>query len=133
MGAALVWLLSYLGANLALVLVVVLAVVALGVVAWFAKNWKVAVAAACVLAAGLAYQQVDKTAYQRRVSEEAAARVAVLQGRLDTLQDVNTADAERALAANARIAELETLAAETPANNNQCLPEDAAKRVGDIR
>lgn len=127
------WALSYLGANFALVLVVVLAVVALGAVAWFAKNWKVAVAAACVLAAGLAYQQVDKTAYQRRVSEEAAARVAVLQGRLDTLQAVNTADAERALAANARIAELEVLAAQTPANDASCLPEDAAKRVGDIR
>ena len=127
------WLLSYLGANFALALVVLLAVVALGAVAWFAKNWKVAVAAACVLAAGLAYQQVDKTAYQRRVSEEAAARVAVLQGRLDTLRDVNQADAERALAANARIAELEALAAQTPANDAACLPEDAAKRVGDIR
>ena len=126
------WLLSYLGANFALVLVVVLAVVALGTVAWFAKNWKVAVAAACVLAAGLAYQQIDKTAYQRRVSEEAAARVTVLQGRLDTLQAVNQADAVRALAANARIAELEALAAQTPANDTACLPEDAAKRVGDI-
>jgi apolipoprotein N-acyltransferase len=127
-----VWALSYLGANFALVLVVVLAVVALGAVAWFAKNWKVAVAAVAVLAAGLAYQQVDKTAYQRRVSEEAAAKVAVLQGRLDTLRDVNQADAERALAANARIAELEARAAQTPANDTACLPEDAAKRVGDI-
>lgn len=126
------WVLSYLGANFALVLVVVLAVVALGAVAWFAKNWRVAVAAVGVLAAGLAYQQIDKTAYQRRVSEEAAAKVAVLQGRLDTLRDVNQADAERALAANARIAELEARAGSTPANDTACLPEDAAKRVGDI-
>lgn len=126
------WLLSYLGANFALVLVFVLAVVALVAVAWFAKNWKFAVAAACVLAAGMAYQQVDKTAYQRRVSEEAAAKVAVLQGRLDTLQAVNAADSERALAANARIAELEALAAQTPANEMACLPEDSAKRVGDV-
>ena len=126
------WALSYLGANFALVLVVVLAVVALGAVAWFAKNWKVAVAAACVLAAGLAYQQVDKTAYQRRVAEEAAEQTKVLQARLDALQAVNVADAERALAANARIAEPEALAAQTPANDAPCLPEDAAKRVGDI-
>lgn len=127
------WLLSYLGANLALVLVVVLAVVALGAVAWFAKNWKVAVAAVVVAAAGLYAQQFDKNGYDRRVAEEVAEQTKVLQDRLNTLQAVNTADAERALAANARIAELETLAAQTPANDNQCLPEDAAKRVGDIR
>lgn len=127
------WALSYLGANFALVLVVVIAVVALGAVAWVAKNWKVAVAAVAVLGAGLAYQQIDKTAYQRRVAEEAAQQVKVLQGRLDTLQAVNRADAERALAANARIVELETKAAQTPANDGACLPEDAAKRVGDIQ
>lgn len=127
------WVLSYLGANFALVLVVVLAVVALGAVAWFARNWKVAVAAVVVAAAGLYAQQFDKNGYNRRVAEEVAEQTRVLQGRLDTLQAVNTADAERALAANARIAELEALAAQTPANNNQCLPEDAAKRVGDIR
>jgi apolipoprotein N-acyltransferase len=127
-----VWLLSYLGANLALVLVVVLAVVALGAVAWFAKNWKVAVAALVVAAAGLYAQQFDKNGYDRRVTEEVAEQTKVLQGRLDTLRDVNQADVKRALAANARIAELEALAAQTPSNNNQCLPEDAAKRVGDI-
>ncbi|MGB3042432.1 MAG: hypothetical protein WBB98_04530 [Xanthobacteraceae bacterium] len=126
------WLLSYLGANFALVLVVVLAVVALGAVAWFAKNWKVAVAALVVAAAGLYAQQFDKNGYDRRVAEEVAEKTKVLQGRLDTLRDVNQADAERALAANARIAELEALAAQTPENDAPCLPEDAAKRVGDI-
>ena len=127
------WLLSYLGANFALVLVVVLAVVALGAVAWFAKNWKVAVAAVVVAMAGLYAQQFDKNGYDRRVAEEVAEQTKVLQSRLNTLQAVNAADVERALAANARIAEQEALAAQTPANANQCLPEDAAKRVGDIR
>jgi positive regulator of sigma E activity len=75
------WFLSYWAANFALIIVVTLAVVALGAVAWFAKNWKVAVAAAAVLAAGFAYMQIDKSAYQRRVAEEAAAQVKLLQGR----------------------------------------------------
>lgn len=132
-GPALVWFLSYITANFALILVVAIAVIALGSVAWFAKNWKVAVAAACVLAAGFAYQQIDKNAYQRRVAEEAAAKVAVLQKRLDTLQAVNRADTERALAVHARIAELELLAAQTPVNGGPCLDADAAGRVGGIK
>jgi hypothetical protein len=124
---------SYLGANFALVLVVVLAVLALAAVAWFAKNWKVAVVAVAVLAAGLAYQQIDKSAYQRRVSEEAAQQVKVLQGRLEILQTINAADAARSLADAERIANLELQAMQTPANDAPCLPEDAAKRVGDIQ
>lgn len=126
------WLLSYLGANFALVLVVVLAVVALGIAAWVFKNWKIALVAIAVAAAGLYAQQFDKNGYDRRVAEEVAEQTKVLQARLDTLRDVNAADAERALAANARIAELEALAGQTPANDTACLPEDAAKRVGDI-
>jgi hypothetical protein len=122
-----------LGANFALVLVVVLAVVALGAVAWFAKNWKVAVAALVVAAAGFGAQQFDKNGYDRRVAEEVAEQTKVLQGRLDALQAVTQADAMRALKANARIAELEARAAETPTNNAPCLPEDAAMRVGGIQ
>jgi hypothetical protein len=121
-----------LGANFALVLVVVLAVVALGIAAWVFKNWKIALVAIAVAAAGLYAQQFDKNGYDRRVAEEVAEQTKVLQARLDTLRDVNAADAERALAANARIAELEALAGQTPANDTACLPEDAAKRVGDI-
>jgi CBS-domain-containing membrane protein len=133
MGAALMWFLSYLGANFALILVVVMLVVALGAIAWFAKNWKVAVAAILLVCAGLGYQQIDKNAYQRRVSEEAAQQVKVLQDRLTTLQDVSKADAERALAANAIITELERTASMTPANDGPCLDAGAAARVGDIK
>lgn len=127
------WVLSYIGANFALILVVVLLVAALGVVAWVARNWKVAVAAVAVLACGLSYQQIDKTAYQRRVAEEAAQQVAILQGRLDTISEANRANAERALADTARIAELEARADSTPANAAPCLDNEASKRVGDIQ
>ncbi|NGX98718.1 MAG: hypothetical protein G4V63_26980, partial [Candidatus Afipia apatlaquensis] len=91
------WALSYIGANWALILVVALGIIALGAVAWFAKNWKVAVAALLILGAGLAYQHIDKTAYQRRVSEEAAERLAVLQRRLDAVNTINQAHVERAI------------------------------------
>lgn len=128
-----IWALSYIGANFALIVVVVLAVLALAAVAWFAKNWKVAVAAGLVLMAGLAYQQIDKTAYQRRVAEEAAQRVQVLQGRLDAVAAAGEADAKRAADNAAALEDLRQKASQTPANAAACLPEDAAKRVGDIR
>lgn len=127
------WALSYVGTNFALIAVVVLAVVALSAVAWFAKNWKVAVAAVVVLAAGLGYQQIDKNAYQRRVGEEAAAKVAALQGRLDTLSKVSEADARRAAGDAARIGALETLAGETPANTDVAIDAATATRIGAIK
>jgi CBS-domain-containing membrane protein len=127
------WALSYIGSNFALILVVVIAVIALGAVAWFARNWKVAVAALLVLGAGLAYQHVDKTAYQRRVSEEAAAEVATLKGRLATLQKQTAADAERAKADAAYIDALEALANDTPRNDTPAIYKDTANRIGAIK
>ena len=100
---------------------------------WFAKNWKVGVAAIAVLACGLAYQQIDKNAYQRRVSEEAAQQVKMLQGRLEALAAVNEADAKRASDDAATIDALRETAANTPANDTPCLDTNAAKRIGDIR
>lgn len=127
------WALSYIGSNFALILVVVIAVVALGAVAWFAKNWKVAVAALAVLAAGLAYQHIDKNAYQRRVSEEAAAQVKVLQGRLDTLAKQSAADAARAKADADYIEALEALASETPPNDTPAIDKGTANRIGAVK
>jgi apolipoprotein N-acyltransferase len=126
------WILSYIGSNFGLIIVTVLAVVALGAVAWFAKNWKVAVAAAAVLAAGFAYMQIDKSAYQRRVSEEAAAQVRLLQGRLATLEAVNTQYASKVLTDAKAISELKRKASETPPNSAACLPLDATRRVRSI-
>lgn len=127
------WTASYIGSNFALILVVTLAVIALGAVAWFAKNWKVAVAAVVVLGLGLAYQQIDKNAYQRAVAEQAAAKVAILQSRLDALNRVAEADAARAAEDALYIAALEANAGITPPNNGPCLDADAAKRIGGIR
>lgn len=128
-----VWILSYLSANFALVLATWLGVLALAAIAWFTKNWKAAVAAGFVLIAGLAYQQVDKNAYQRRVAEEAAQQVKVLQGRLDALAVANEADSARATTDTAALDSLRQQAAQTPANNAACFDVEAAKRVGGIR
>lgn len=124
------WILSYIGSNAALIVVVVLVVIALGAVAWFAKNWKVAVAAIVVLAVALAYQQIDKNAYERAVAAQAAAQVKVLQGRLAALNKINADNAEQALA---DAAEIQRLQQQTPPNSSPCLDVDAAKRIGAIR
>lgn len=127
------WALSYIGSTWALILVVVLAVVALGAVAWFSRNWKVAVAAIIVLALGLAYQQIDKNAYQRAVSEQAAAQVKALQARVALLNAVTKQDAERAAKDAAEIEQLREHAGQTPANTSPCLDDGAAARIGAIR
>ncbi len=127
------WFLSYVGANWALILVVALAVIALGAVAWFARNWKVAVAALAILAAGFAYQQIDKNAYQRRVAEEAAKQIKTLQDRITTMNKANDENAERAINDAAEIGRLRALAGDTPANDAPCLDRDAAERVFRIR
>ncbi|WP_407122727.1 hypothetical protein [Bradyrhizobium sp. STM 3561] len=128
-----IWALSYIASNFALIIAVVMAVLALGAIAWFAKNWKVAVAAGAVLIAGLAYQQIDHNAYSRAQAEQNAREVGLLKGRIEALTKANDADAARATADAATIDRLRALAAQTPANDAACLPEDAAKRVGDIK
>lgn len=127
------WLLSYVGSNFGLIIMVALAVAGLGAVAWFAKNWKVAVAAAAVLALAFFYMHVDKAAYQRRVDEEKAAEIANLKHRIGTLQLVTKHDTDRAGKDAKRIKELEDKARETPRNDNACLDRDAARRLRDIR
>lgn len=127
------WVLSYLGANFALVIVVVLAVLALGTVAWFAKNWKVGAAAVAILVAGLAYQQIDHNAYKRAQAEQKARELRILQDRIGALLTISAADAQRAKVAEATIEALRSQARDTPANSAACLPQDAAKRVGGIR
>lgn len=127
------WLLSYLGSNFGLVIACTIAVIALGAVAWFTRNWKVAVAAAVVLGLGFAYMAIDKAAYQRRVSEEAKAQVVLLQGRLATIQLTNAVYAKRLSEDGARISDLEKQASETPKNDSPCFDADAARRVRAVR
>lgn len=128
------WVLSYIGSTGALIVVVVLAVVALGAIAWFAKNWKFAIAAVTVLALGFGYMQIDKNAYQRRVAEEAAAKVAILQGRLDALNKAAEADAIRAQEDALYIAALESQANVTPPNAGASgIDAAAANRIGAVK
>jgi len=127
------WLWSYVSANLALILVVILVVVALGALAWFVRNWKVAVAALAVLAMAFAYQQIDRNAYQRRVAEEAALKVGLMQKRLEALNSLTEAYNARYEADQAELDKLKRLASETPNDNRPCLGIDAARRVRDIR
>lgn len=124
------WAASYIGSNFALIAVVVLVVAALVVIAIFSRNWKVAVAALIVTAAGLGYQHLDKMIYQRFVAEQAANEIAMLKGRLKTLSDANEAHAKRA-AADAD--EIETLKTETPKNDKPAIDAETAKRIGKIR
>jgi hypothetical protein len=76
---------------------------------------------------------IDKAAYQRRVAEEAAAQVKVLQGRLDTVNAINSAYNARYSTDQKAIAQLKKAASETPKNDAACLPLDAARRVRSIK
>jgi Flp pilus assembly protein TadB len=125
--------LSYLGAHWALIIAVALVVIVLGALAWFLKNWKLAVAAFAVLAVGFAYQAVDMQGYKRRVAEDAARQVKVLQDRLDTLNAVNRAYSSRYADDQKKFSELEKKASETPPNSSVCLDRAGARRVQSIR
>ena len=125
--------LSYLGAHWALIIAVALVVIVLGALAWFLKNWKLAIAAFTVLAVGFAYQAVDMQGYKRRVTEDAARQVKVLQERLDTLNAINRAYSSRYADDQKKLSELEKQASETPPNSSPGLPADAARRVRNIR
>lgn len=126
------WILSYIGGNFGLILFTVLAVVALCAVAWFAKNWKVVVAAVAILAAGFIYMQIDKSAYQRRVAEEAAAQVKLLNDRIVVMEIVSKNDGARAAINQEYITKLEEEASDTPKNAGVCLDAAGARRVRSI-
>lgn len=127
------WTLSYIAGNSSLIIGFVALIAALGAFAFFARDWRALVAALVVLAVGMGVQQIDKSAYERALSEQKARELAVLQKRIDQLAKINQADTERALADAAEIARLEALAGDTPPNDHPCLPMDASKRIDAIR
>ncbi len=110
-----------------------LTTVALGAFAWFAKNWKAAVAAVVLVAAGFAYQQADLGGYKRRLDEEKAAQIELLQTRLLTLAIVSEKDHQQVISDNFLNSKMKQLASETPKNDGPCLDADAARRVWAIR
>lgn len=127
------WALSYIGSTWVLILVIALCVVALGALAWLSANWKLAVAAALILAAGFAYMHVDKQAYGRRVAEENAARVDRLEKQISTMNKTAAEHARRTVEDAAHIADLESKVNDTPPNAQRCLDRGGARRVRDIR
>jgi hypothetical protein len=134
------WLLSYLGANWSLILCVVLIVAALIAVGIFARNWKAFVAAGAILAAGYAYQQIDKNGFERAKAEELASlntrheqEIADLHQRIIVLNWLGDQHEQRTMADSARINELEEMSRATPVNDNRCLDRAATRRVRDIR
>ena len=70
---------------------------------------------------------------ERYDANQAAARAARLEERLDTLNKANAADAAQALADAAELKRLREQASQTPPNGGPCLDKDAAKRIGEIR
>jgi hypothetical protein len=100
---------------------------------WLTNNWKLAVAALAVLAALAFVWQADRAGYQRRVAEEAAAQVKVLQDRLTVVNAINKAYTDRFTVDQKALAELKKAARETPKNDAPCLPAGAARRVQSIR
>jgi hypothetical protein len=126
-------LISYIASNWELIVVVVLAVIALGAAAWFLKNWKIAVAAIVIAAFGFAYQSANMAGFNRAVAIETAVRTKLLQGRLDTLTTLAVKDNEQAIVDAKRINDLESIANETPKNDGFCLDASAVGRVQSIR
>lgn len=100
---------------------------------WLLSNWKIVLAALAALAVAITLFVVERHGYQRRVQQEAAETVKVLQGRIETMQEVAKRDALRNALSNKRIRELESKARETPPNSGDCLDRDAARRVQSIR
>lgn len=125
--------LAFLGTNWQWVIVVGLAVASLAAVAWLFKNWKPVLVAVGLLVVYFGGQALWVDGYNTHVAEEVARQTAALQARLDATNAAAQADAMRAQRASGRIAELERKAADTPANDNECLDEGAARRVGGIR
>lgn len=70
---------------------------------------------------------------ERYDARQAAAKVAILQGRLDAVTKAAEADAARAQEDALYIAALEASAGTTPPNAGPCLSEAAARRIGAIK
>jgi hypothetical protein len=105
----------------------------LTIIYWLLKNWKIAVGGLAVIAVLAMAWKIDRNGYQRRVNEDAQAKLVLMQGRLDTVEKLNKAYSALVLKDAAAISELERKASETPKNDAACLDRAAAGRVRAIR
>lgn len=127
------WFPSWLGANWALALAVLLVVVGLGFLAFFLKNWKAVAAALAIAAVAFAFMWTDRNAYQRRVNEEKAAHIERLEANAKLSNDIADDYKARVERDAAEIEELRKLVEQTPPNTNIGLNKGAAERVGVIQ
>lgn len=125
--------LAYLAAHWVLVIVTILVVVALAGAAYVFKNMKYALAAVVVAIAGFMYQGAVMHGVNLQIERDMAIKVALLNGRINTLNTANEKDAALAIEDAKEIERLKGLSSETPANGNACLDVDAARRVRNIR
>ncbi len=126
-------LLLYLMSHWTLVLVTVLSVIGLGVASWVFKNWKMALAAIVVAIFGFMYQGAVMHGINLQVARDAAAKMEILEGRIDTMNKTAALHNKRAEEDAAKIEELENQANETPANSGACIDVDSARRLRNIR
>jgi uncharacterized protein involved in exopolysaccharide biosynthesis len=125
--------LSYLGAHWILFIIVVLAVVGLGLLAWFTKNLKYVLAAVVLVIAGLAYQSSNMDGYKRKVSEDAQAQVNILTERIAAMSHVTSLDNQHAVSDAYLNTQLKDLSRATPKNDGPCLDAASAHRVWTVR
>jgi hypothetical protein len=123
------WFLSYVTSTFGLISVTgLLVVICLGI-AWTLKSLKWAIGAAAVLAAGLAYAQIDHNAFQRAEAARAQAQIELLQTRILTISMITAKDNERSVADAFLNTKLKDLSLETPRNDGACLDAATAHRV----
>lgn len=125
--------LLYMASHWALVIAVTLIAVALGAAAFFLKNWKIAVVAVVLVAAGLSFQGAVQHGINLEIAKQVAAQTKVYKDRLETFQTIAAADALRATADKQVIDTLERLSSETPANNRVCFDAATTRRVHAVR
>lgn len=125
--------LLYLAAHWSLVIAVTLIAVGLGAAAFFLKNWKIALVAIFIVAAGLSFQGAVQHGINLEIAKQVAIKTKVLEGRLATYQTLAAKDTARALEDKKLNDALERLSSETPANDSKCFGIDATRRVQSIR
>jgi ABC-type bacteriocin/lantibiotic exporter with double-glycine peptidase domain len=125
--------LSFLLTNWQAILALGLLVVILGALAWFLKNWKLAVAAVAIAALYFAGQALWTNGYKTHVAEEVEKQTKALREQINQMNVAAEMDAQRAIDDANKISELETKSNETPANSGACLDIDGARRVRDIK
>lgn len=124
------WLFSFLGGNWLLTGGAFLIVAGLGVFAYFFRDWRAIIAAACIVGVVITIGVIDRRGYQRRTNEVIAEMQRIANARTMIITDIQATDAAQQQADTAEIARLRELIDASPANDAPCGDEGFAERVG---